>query len=35
LCALGKNSRLVTHPKPALGQARLTLELFAVGLLEK
>jgi hypothetical protein len=35
LCTLGKTSQLVTHPEIAPGQACLTLEFFAGGLLEK
>jgi hypothetical protein len=35
LCAPGKTSRSITHPEIALGQVRLTLKFFAVGLLEK
>jgi hypothetical protein len=34
-CAPGKTSRLVTHSKIVSGQACLTKEFFAVGLLEK
>jgi hypothetical protein len=35
LCTLGKTSRSATHREIALGQARLTLEFFAVGLPKK
>jgi hypothetical protein len=35
MCALGKTSRLVTHPEIALNQARLTSEFIAVELSEK
>jgi hypothetical protein len=35
LCTPRKTSRSVTHPKIALGQAHLTLEFFAGGILEK
>jgi hypothetical protein len=35
LCTPGKTSRSVTHPKTALGQARLTPEFFAGGLPKK
>jgi hypothetical protein len=35
LCTPGKTFRSVIHPEIALGQARLTLKLFTLGLSEK
>jgi hypothetical protein len=35
LCTPRKIPRSVTHPEIALGQARLTVEFFSVGVLEK